>query len=93
MTATVTIRLSNVLAQMTGGERVFQTAGATIGEALQCFVSEQKGMAKHLYDEAGTVRKYVVVVHQDEYIRGRRALDRTLANGDELFIVTAVTGG
>ncbi len=92
-TAQVTIRLSNVLAQMTGGERKFCARGLTVGDALKDFVSDQKAMAKHIYDESGAVRKYIVVVHRDEYVRGWRALDRELSNNDEIFIVTAVTGG
>lgn len=89
----VTVRLSQSLAQMAGGVRSYAARGDTVGAALTSFAEAEPVFAPHIFDEAGKVRRYIVIVHCGDYVRGRAALDRPLSAGDEVFIVTAVTGG
>lgn len=89
----VTIRLSRLLAQMMGGERSFAAQGGTVGEALRDLARNEPALAMHLFDDAGAIRRHILVIHNDVYQRGRDALTRPLEPGDRLFIVNTVTGG
>jgi len=47
----------------------------------------------HVFDDAGNVRPHVNVFVRGELTKGPNALDLTVAEGDEVSVVQAVSGG
>ena len=93
MSAGVRIWLPALLAQMTGGRREFEASGGTIGEALRDLTRREPGLATHFFDEAGALRRNILLIHNDDYIRARDGLARPLKQGDRVAIANRVSGG
>lgn len=89
----VTIRLPRVLAQVTGGLRQFRVDGGTLREALDDLLVKQPGLAYHLFDEAGQMRRHILCFCNDEYRRGRDGLEVPVRPGDVITILNSVSGG
>lgn len=89
----MTVQLPSVLAQMVGGERRFAVRGETVGEALADLVRRAPGLAVHLFDEAGRLRRHILCLHADLYVRGPAGLARPVLAGDTITILNSVTGG
>lgn len=49
--------------------------------------------AKRLFDEKGSVKKFIAVYINGEDIRFKQGLETPVANGDEILILPAVSGG
>ena len=88
-----TVQLPAVLAQMVDGQRVFEVAGATVGDALGDLVAQRPGLRVHLFDESGGLRTHVRCFHNEEYARGIEGLSRPVSDGDRLTIVNSIAGG
>lgn len=56
---------------------------------------EQRQPALYLSicDETGAVRRHINLFVNNDHMRDRNGLDTTLAPGDEVFILPAVSGG
>jgi len=87
------IRLPALLGQMTGGRRDFEAAGANIGDALRDLTTREPGLGVHFFDEAGGLRRNIMLIHNDTYIRARDGLTRVIAGGDTIAIMNRVSGG
>lgn len=89
----VTVRLPAVLAEISGGERRIEVAGATLREALSDLVRQRPGLALHFFDDAGTLRRHILCFHGDDYAREDGDLDRPVVPGDTITILNSVAGG
>jgi molybdopterin converting factor small subunit len=78
---------------MTRGRRDFPAAGANIGEALRDLTAREPGLAVHFFDEAGALRRNIMLIHNEDYIRARDGLTRALTSGDTIAIMNRVSGG
>jgi MoaD family protein len=87
------IRIPSLLRSYTRNEAEVRIAGATIGEVLQNLERSYPGIGVRLFDETGTVRRYVNVFHNDEDIRSLQELATPVAEGDRIMIVPATAGG
>ena len=91
--AQVSVRLPPTLLQVVGGPRVVGVRGGTVQAALEDLVRQRPELAVHLFDESGAVRLNVLVVC-DGVFRGRgESLDVAVAEGAEIGIVQAMSGG
>lgn len=92
-TPRVTIILPRVLAQVTGGERGFAAQGATLREALQDLGNNTPGLMVHFFDDANRVRKNIICIHGNDYVRAGTLADHRVEDGDEIQIINALAGG
>jgi molybdopterin converting factor small subunit len=56
-------------------------------------VAQQPGLALHLFDDTGSLRRLVLCFCNQDNVRGREGLDRVLQPGDTLTILSSVAGG
>ncbi len=89
----VTVQLPAVLAQMVGGDRLFEVSGDTIGAALKDLVRQRPALGLHLFDDVGAIRRHILCFHNEVYVRGREGLDVSLRAGDSITILNSVSGG
>jgi molybdopterin synthase sulfur carrier subunit len=89
----VTIRIPTQLRTLTGGAGEVRVDGATVGEALKALDAAHPGMADRLFDEGGSLRRFVNVFLTDEDVRFLEGLATPVADGQTLSIVPAVAGG
>jgi molybdopterin converting factor small subunit len=65
----------------------------TVGEALEALRAVHPGVLDRVLTEQGDVRRHVNVFVGEESIRHTGGLDTPLADGAEIAIVPAVSGG
>jgi sulfur-carrier protein len=89
----VTVRIPTQLRTLTGGTGELTLEGSTVGEVLKALDAAHPGMADRLFDESGSLRRFVNVFLDDEDVRFLDALDTPVSNGQTVSIVPAVAGG
>jgi molybdopterin synthase sulfur carrier subunit len=89
----VTVRIPTQLRQLAGGASEVSVEGGTVGEALKALDAAHPGFAERLYDDSGSLRRFVNVFVAEEDIRFLDGLDTALADGQTVSIVPAVAGG
>lgn len=88
--ATVTLRLAAPLVELfPGAPRKVTVDGATVSDAIDALNAAWPGMRDRICDSTPAIRR-----HMNIFIDGERArLETPLRPGDELFILTAISGG
>ena len=86
----VEVRLAALLHSYTQGAAVVQARGATIGEVLDDLDRQYRGIRFRLVDEQDRLRP-----HMRLFLNGTDARDvgRAVGDGDEIYIVGALSGG
>jgi sulfur-carrier protein len=90
---TVSVRVPTQLRPLTGGAGEVQAAGTTVGEVLKALDAAHPGLGDRLFDDGGTLRRFVNVFLADEDVRFLQGLETPVADGQTLSIVPAVAGG
>jgi len=88
--------LSRWLPQAAGqpaGEVAQEVAGATVGEVLDGLFAAHPGLRGYVVDEHGAVRHHVAVFVDGDSIRDKRNLAQPLADGAEVYVMQALSGG
>jgi sulfur carrier protein ThiS len=65
----------------------------SLGEVLARAFAAAPDLRAYVLDEQGAVRKHVAVFVNGEMIPKRGDLTRTLASGDRVHVIQALTGG
>jgi sulfur-carrier protein len=89
----LTVRVPTQLRNLTGGAGEVEVEGATVGEALKALDAAHPGFADRLFDESGSLRRFVNVFLADEDVRFLDGLATPVSEGQTLSIVPAVAGG
>jgi molybdopterin converting factor small subunit len=89
----VTVRIPTQLRTLSGGAAEVCVEGATVAEALAALEAAHPGFTERLYDDSGTLRRFVNVFVAEEDIRFLDGLDTTLGDNQVLSIIPAVAGG
>jgi len=89
----VTVRVPAQLRTLTGGASQATVDGSTVGEVLKALDGAHPGFGDRLFDEGGSLRRFVNVFLADEDVRFLEGLDTPVADGQTLSIVPAVAGG
>jgi len=89
----VTVRVPTQLRTLTGGAGEVEIEGASVGEVLKALDVAHPGFADRLFDEGGSLRRFVNVFLADEDVRFLDGLATPVTDGQTLSIVPAVAGG
>ena len=89
----IKVRIPTPLRKHTGQHAEVIAEGATIREVLDHLDRQFPGLRQSLYDEDGTIKRFINVYLNDEdirYIGGETAL---VTSGNVVSIVPAIAGG
>ncbi|MEU4773107.1 MoaD family protein [Micromonospora sp. NPDC023644] len=89
----IEVRIPTILRSYTGGAKVVEGAGDTLGDLLADLDSRHAGLRARLVTDAGALHRFVNVYVNDEDVRFLGALDAKLNDGDSVTILPAVAGG
>jgi MoaD family protein len=91
----IVVRIPGYVREFTGGRSqvVLSASPATVGEALEALWTLHPGVRDRVVTEQGDVRPHVNVFVGTESIRFSGGLATPLADGAEISIVPAVSGG
>ncbi len=93
----VTVRIPTALRQFTDGQAEvpvpIDQEKATVGEVLNALARTCPGVVDRVLDETGVVRRHVNVFVGTANVRDGSGLGTVLADGAEVTILPAVSGG
>ena len=81
------------LRKLTNDLSEVSAAGATIGEVLANLERAFPGVKERIFDEAGEVRRFILVHVNGEDIRFLDGLNTPVGDKDEVSITPALAGG
>lgn len=95
MTTRVRVHLPGALRPYAGGEHMVDLAlpAATVGELLHAIRGSYPGVHQRVVDELGSLRPHVNVFVNGESIRYLSGLATPLDEGDEIWLLPAISGG
>jgi len=91
----VRLHLHGALSPYADGRRRLDLAlpGSTVGELLDALQEPYPGVHQRVIDELGSVRPHVNVFVNGESIRYLAGMSTPLGDGDEVWLLPAVSGG
>jgi MoaD family protein len=89
----VTVRIPTQLRELSSGAAEVSLEGASVSDILNALNAQFPGFGGRLFDDEGTLRRFVNVFVNDEDIRFLDGVDTTLSGGETVSIVPAVAGG
>jgi molybdopterin synthase sulfur carrier subunit len=89
----VVVKIPTQLRAAAGGEAEAEVDGATVQEVLDGLFARFDELRVRIYDEDGSLRRFVNVYLAGEDIRFLDGLSTPVADGAELTILPAVAGG
>ena len=91
--AAVTIRIPGVLRSSCDGLKEFPLSVSSVRGALDAIERLYPSLHRCICDETGAVRRHVNVFVNLDNMRDHSGLDTTLAPGDVVWFLPAVSGG
>jgi molybdopterin synthase sulfur carrier subunit len=88
----IEVRIPTILRTHTGGEKVVEGDGSTLGDVIADLETRHSGLQARLIDE-GKLRRFVNVYLNDEDVRFLSGLDTPVKDGDTVTVLPAVAGG
>ena len=88
-----TVHLPSALSGHAAGQRRVQVAGATVGNVLAALGRTHPGVGQRVLDDQGVLRRHVNVFVNGESIRYLDGVETPDGDGDEFWILPAVSGG
>lgn len=89
----VTVRIPQLLRNLTNGEREVQVEAATLRQAIDALDQLYPGIRQRLVNGEGELLRYVNLFVNDQDVRLLSGLDTPLPEGAEVAIVPAMAGG
>jgi sulfur-carrier protein len=89
----VVVKIPTQLRAAAGGEAEAEVDGATVQEVLDGLFARFDELRTRIYDDDGSLRRFVNVYLAGEDIRFLDGLSTPVADGAELTILPAVAGG
>jgi sulfur-carrier protein len=89
----VTVKIPTQLRASAGGEAQAVLDGATVQEVLEALFDRFDELRSRIYDDDGSLRRFVNVYLAGEDIRFLDGLATPVPDGAELTILPAVAGG
>ncbi len=85
------LRLPQMLHPFAGGARSVAVQGGDVRQALEDAFARHPLLRPHLFTEEGRVREHVHLFLNERDVRDE--LDARLRDGDELYVLQAMSGG
>ena len=89
----ITVYIPGPLRDRCGGARELTLDAPSVRAALEEIERRHPALHRGVCDETGAVRRHVNLFVNNANVRDREGLDTTLAPGDVLTILPAVSGG
>ena len=89
----VKVRIPTPLRGLTQGQGEVEGQGSSINELIENLEKSYGGLRDRLYDETGTVRRFINIYVNEEDIRFLQGTSTALKPGDLVSIVPAIAGG
>jgi molybdopterin synthase sulfur carrier subunit len=89
----IEVRIPTILRSYTGGAKVVEGAGDTLGELLSDLDTKFSGLRGRLVTDEGGLHRFVNIYVNDEDVRFLGSLDAKVSDGDTVTILPAVAGG
>jgi molybdopterin synthase sulfur carrier subunit len=89
----VTLWVPGPLRPACGGATELAISAPTVREALAEIERRHPALYRGVCDETGAVRRHVNLFVNSSHVRDLKGLDTTLAPGDVVAIIPAVSGG
>ncbi len=90
---TVQVRVPTILRPHTGGDKIVEGAGGSLGSLLVDLDTRHSGLRGRLVGEDGALHRFVNVYVDDEDVRFTGGLDTLVPDGATVTILPAVAGG
>ena len=81
------------LRKLTNDLSEVSTAGSSVGELIENLDKAFPGVKERIFDEAGEVRRFILIHVNGEDIRFLDGLKTSVADRDEVSITPALAGG
>ena len=89
----ITLHVLGALRTYCGGAAELPISADTVRGALADLERTQRALYRNVCDETGTVRRHLNVFVNSDNVRDLDGVDTTLAPGDVVTILPAVSGG
>ena len=90
---TVSVLVPGPLRTYCAGAAELSVPAATVRAALEVLERTQPALYRNLCDETGAVRRHLNVFVNSDNVRDLDGVHTTLAEGDEVIVLPAVSGG
>ncbi len=88
----ILLRLPSVLKMAVGTDRL-RVSGSTLPEALESAYEALPQLRHHLTQDSGELRPHILCIVNGESVLREEIADTKLADGDEVWIHQAISGG
>jgi len=88
-----TIRIPPVLRTSTGGQKLVEIDGTTVGEVLTALVASHPGLEAQIFAEPGALNRFMNVFVNDTDIRHLETLATPVGERDSIVLLPAMAGG
>ncbi len=89
----IKVRIPTPLQKLTQNQGEVEVTGSSVKEALADLEKRYPGIKDRLYDEKGSLRRFINFYVNEEDIRFLQSESTALKDGDDLSIVPAIAGG
>ncbi len=89
----VTVRVATALRTLTNGQATVEASPGTVAEVMREVEATYPGFDSIIFDDAGSVRRFLDFFVGENSIRSLDGLDTPVADGETLVIMSAVAGG
>jgi molybdopterin synthase sulfur carrier subunit len=89
----VTIHLTGPLRQYCAGAAKLRVEASTVQAAIEQLERMEPALYRNLCDETGALRRHLNVFVNSDNVRDREGVETTLAVGDVVTFLPAVSGG
>lgn len=87
------VRIPPVLRTSTGGQKVVEIPGATVGAVLTNLVASHPGLAGPIFGDTGDLNRFMNVFLNDTDIRHLETLETAVGERDSIVLLPAMAGG
>jgi len=87
------VKIPSPLLKLTNNESEVSIEGSTVKAILEKLEEQFPGFHERLYDDSGSLRRFINIYVKEEDIRFLQGEDTEVAEGDEVSIIPAIAGG